>query len=68
MPAVAKAAHAAGALVCVDGVHSVPHGPTGVASLGADFLVTSAYRWSGPADQVDRLLANWTSWPEPGAE
>ncbi|WP_229398307.1 cysteine desulfurase-like protein [Micromonospora okii] len=46
--AIAKAAHAAGALVCVDGVHSVPHGPTDLAALGADFLVTSAYKWSGP--------------------
>lgn len=46
--AIAKLAHAAGALVCVDGVHAVPHGPTDLASLGADFLVTSAYKWSGP--------------------
>ncbi|MDG4801653.1 cysteine desulfurase-like protein [Micromonospora sp. WMMD980] len=46
--AIAKTAHAAGALVCVDGVHSVPHGPTDLASLGADVLVTSAYKWSGP--------------------
>lgn len=46
--AIAATAHAAGALVCVDGVHSVPHGPTDVAALGADFLVTSAYKWSGP--------------------
>ncbi|MFI5836466.1 cysteine desulfurase-like protein [Micromonospora sp. NPDC051300] len=45
---IAKTAHAAGALVCVDGVHSVPHGPTDLASLGADVLVTSAYKWSGP--------------------
>ncbi|MFI7429008.1 cysteine desulfurase-like protein [Micromonospora sp. NPDC049836] len=48
VPAIAKTAHAAGALVCVDGVHAVPHGPTDLASLGADFLVTSAYKWSGP--------------------
>lgn len=46
--AIAKTAHAVGALVCVDGVHAVPHGPTDLASLGADFLVTSAYKWSGP--------------------
>ncbi|MFJ6197706.1 cysteine desulfurase-like protein [Micromonospora sp. NPDC092111] len=46
--AIARTAHAAGALVCVDGVHSVPHGPTDLASSGADFLVTSAYKWSGP--------------------
>lgn len=48
VPAIAKTAHAAGALVCVDGVHAVPHGPTDLAALGADFLVTSAYKWSGP--------------------
>ncbi|MEU1602749.1 cysteine desulfurase-like protein [Micromonospora matsumotoense] len=46
--AIAATAHSAGALVCVDGVHSVPHGPTDLAASGADFLVTSAYKWSGP--------------------
>jgi cysteine desulfurase family protein (TIGR01976 family) len=46
--AIAKLAHAAGALVYVDGVHAAPHGPTDVAELGADFFVTSAYKWSGP--------------------
>ncbi|WP_406108331.1 cysteine desulfurase-like protein [Micromonospora globbae] len=46
--AIAKIAHAAGALVCVDGVHAVPHAPTDLATLGADVLVTSAYKWSGP--------------------
>ncbi|MEV4756701.1 cysteine desulfurase-like protein [Micromonospora sp. NPDC049559] len=48
LPAIAAAAHAAGALVYVDGVHATPHGPTDVAALGADFYVTSAYKWSGP--------------------
>ncbi|MEV6371602.1 cysteine desulfurase-like protein [Micromonospora musae] len=48
VPAIAKIAHAAGALVCVDGVHAVPHAPTDLATLGADVLVTSAYKWSGP--------------------
>ncbi|MET7879687.1 cysteine desulfurase-like protein [Micromonospora profundi] len=48
VPAIAKVAHAVGALVYVDGVHAVPHGPTDLASLGADVLVTSAYKWSGP--------------------
>ena len=51
--AIAETAHAVGALVCVDGVHSVPHGPTDLAALGADFLVTSAYKWSGPAPGGD---------------
>jgi cysteine desulfurase family protein (TIGR01976 family) len=46
--AVADRAHAAGALVYVDGVHATPHLPTDVAALGADFYVTSAYKWSGP--------------------
>ena len=41
-------AHAAGALSYVDGVHATPHGPVDVAGLGADFYVTSAYKWSGP--------------------
>jgi cysteine desulfurase family protein (TIGR01976 family) len=46
--AIAGLAHAAGALTYVDGVHATPHGPTDVAALGADFYVTSAYKWSGP--------------------
>jgi selenocysteine lyase/cysteine desulfurase len=37
-----------GALSYVDGVHATPHGPTDVATLGADFYATSAYKWSGP--------------------
>ncbi|WP_328348560.1 cysteine desulfurase-like protein [Micromonospora sp. NBC_00421] len=45
---IAATAHTVDALVCVDGVHSVPHGPTDLAASGADFLVTSAYKWSGP--------------------
>ena len=46
--AIAAIAHEAGALVYVDGVHATPHHPTDVAALGADFYVTSAYKWSGP--------------------
>ena len=46
--AVADLAHAAGALTYVDGVHATAHRPTDVAALGADFYVTSAYKWSGP--------------------
>jgi cysteine desulfurase family protein (TIGR01976 family) len=46
--AIADRAHAAGALVYVDGVHSTAHVPTDVRALGADFYVTSAYKWSGP--------------------
>jgi cysteine desulfurase family protein (TIGR01976 family) len=46
--AIARRAHAAGALMYVDGVHATPHGPVDVAELGADFYATSAYKWSGP--------------------
>jgi cysteine desulfurase family protein (TIGR01976 family) len=45
---IADVAHAAGALVYVDGVHATAHVPTDVRALGADFYVTSAYKWSGP--------------------
>jgi cysteine desulfurase family protein (TIGR01976 family) len=46
--AVSQLAHAAGALVYVDGVHAAAHGPVDIAALGADFYATSAYKWSGP--------------------
>jgi cysteine desulfurase family protein (TIGR01976 family) len=46
--AIAAVAHAAGALVYVDGVHATPHGPVDMAALGADFYATSAYKWAGP--------------------
>jgi cysteine desulfurase family protein (TIGR01976 family) len=46
--AISAIAHAAGALCYVDGVHATPHVPIDVAALGADFYVTSAYKWSGP--------------------
>jgi cysteine desulfurase family protein (TIGR01976 family) len=45
---IAEIAHAAGALVYVDGVHATPHVPVDFVALGADFYVTSAYKWSGP--------------------
>ncbi|MEU8111940.1 cysteine desulfurase-like protein [Micromonospora sp. NPDC048947] len=60
VPAIAKTAHAVGALVCVDGVHSVPHGPTDLTSLGADVLVTSAYKWSGP--HLAAMVADPARW------
>ncbi|SCL33335.1 cysteine desulfurase family protein, VC1184 subfamily [Micromonospora nigra] len=60
--AIAKVAHAAGALVCVDGVHSVPHGPTDLAALGADVLVTSAYKWSGP--HLAAMVADPALWAD----
>jgi cysteine desulfurase family protein (TIGR01976 family) len=46
--AISAAAHAAGALCYADGVHATPHIPVDVASLGADFYATSAYKWAGP--------------------
>jgi cysteine desulfurase family protein (TIGR01976 family) len=48
LPAIAALAHAAGALVYVDGVHATPHVPVDAPALGADFYTTSAYKWSGP--------------------
>ena len=48
VPSIAAHARSVGALVYVDGVHRTPHGPVDVAALGADFYVTSAYKWSGP--------------------
>jgi cysteine desulfurase family protein (TIGR01976 family) len=46
--AISELARAAGALVYVDGVHAAAHGPVDMATLGADFYATSAYKWSGP--------------------
>lgn len=46
--AIAEAAHAAGALVYVDGVHLVPHAPVDVVGLGADFFACSPYKFFGP--------------------
>lgn len=45
---IVKLAHEAGALVYVDAVQYVPHGPVDVQALGCDFLVTSSYKWFGP--------------------
>jgi cysteine desulfurase family protein (TIGR01976 family) len=48
VPAIAAAAHAAGARVFVDAVHLTPHRPVEVAALGCDVLATSPYKWYGP--------------------
>jgi cysteine desulfurase/selenocysteine lyase len=45
---IADAAHAAGAVVLVDGAQYVPHLPTRVAELGCDFLAFSAHKMCGP--------------------
>jgi cysteine desulfurase family protein (TIGR01976 family) len=59
---IAAIAHAAGALTYVDGVHATPHAPTDVAALGADFYVTSAYKWSGP--HIAACVADPARWAE----
>jgi cysteine desulfurase family protein (TIGR01976 family) len=46
--AVVRSAHAVGALVFVDAVHYVPHGPIDVQTLDCDFLTCSAYKFFGP--------------------
>jgi cysteine desulfurase/selenocysteine lyase len=45
---VTERAHAAGALVLVDGAQSVPHIPVDVQALGADFLAFSGHKMLGP--------------------
>ena len=46
--AIADRAHARGALVYVDGVHSSPHVATDVEALGADLYACSFYKLFGP--------------------
>ncbi len=43
-----RLAHAAGAVVLVDGAQSVPHLPVDVQALGVDFLAFSAHKMLGP--------------------
>ena len=57
---IADLAHAAGSLLYVDGVHATPHLPIDVAALGADFYVTSAYKWSGP--HIAAVVADPATW------
>lgn len=45
---MAKAAHAAGAKVLVDGAQSVPHMPVKVGELDCDFLAFSGHKMCGP--------------------
>ncbi len=46
--ALADAAHAAGALVLLDGAQYVPHMPTSVTDLGADFVAFTGHKMLGP--------------------
>jgi len=45
---IARAAHAAGALVVADGAQSVPHLPVDVVASEVDFLAFSAHKMFGP--------------------
>ncbi|MEM7752854.1 MAG: aminotransferase class V-fold PLP-dependent enzyme [Pseudomonadota bacterium] len=46
--AITRLAHAAGAVVCVDGVSYAPHGFPDMGALGADIYLFSAYKTYGP--------------------
>jgi len=48
LPRAIRLAHAAGAQVFVDAVHSVPHTLADVRALDCDFLAMSAYKFYGP--------------------
>jgi cysteine desulfurase family protein (TIGR01976 family) len=48
VPAIATLAHAAGALLYVDGVHYTAHSTVDFAALGADFFACSPYKFLGP--------------------
>lgn len=45
---VVTAAHAAGAVVAIDACQSVPHMPTDVMAMGADFISFSGHKMCGP--------------------
>ncbi len=46
---VIRRAHAAGAVVLVDGAQSVPHMPTDVVAMDVDFLAFSGHKMLGPS-------------------
>lgn len=45
---IADMVHAVGGVMVVDGAQSVPHEPTDVGALGADFLAFSGHKMCGP--------------------
>jgi len=45
---IAEMAHAAGALVVMDGAQAIPHRAVDVQALGADFLAFSGHKMCGP--------------------
>ncbi|MFT7599084.1 MAG: cysteine desulfurase/selenocysteine lyase [Acidimicrobiales bacterium] len=47
--ALVEAAHAKGALALVDACQSVPHMPTDVVAMGADFVAFSGHKMLGPS-------------------
>jgi cysteine desulfurase/selenocysteine lyase len=46
---ITRRGHAAGTVVLVDAAQSVPHHPTDVVALGADFLAFSGHKMLGPS-------------------
>lgn len=46
---ITEAAHAAGALVTIDGAQAVPHMPVDVAAIGADFYGWTGHKLYGPS-------------------
>jgi cysteine desulfurase/selenocysteine lyase len=46
---LADAAHAAGAVLALDGAQSVPHAPLDVRALDCDFLAFSSHKMGGPS-------------------
>ncbi|WUI01319.1 cysteine desulfurase-like protein [Spirillospora sp. NBC_00431] len=61
---ISRAAHDAGALLYVDGVHYTAHSSVDVESLGADFFTCSPYKFLGPhmgvlASRPDLLETLW---------
>ncbi len=48
VPELVTAAHAVGAVIVVDAAQSVPHLPTNVSEIGADFLAFSGHKMLGP--------------------